>query len=245
MLDAGRTIRYRGPVDDQFGVGYARKTATRHYLCDALDALLAGKRVSTPAVAAVGCRIGRVHRQPVKGNVTSSHQIARILQARCVECHRKGQIAPFSLTSYKEAADWAENIQEVVDAERMPPWAANPKYGHFTNDSRMSSGEKRLIGEWIANGCPEGDRSQLPPPAAFTEGWRIPKPDLVVKMPKPFKVPATGVVDYQYFIVDPGFKHDVWVKAAEGRPSNRSVVHHMVVSYMPPGQQSRTPPIPS
>jgi hypothetical protein len=127
-------------------------------------------------------------------------------------------------------------MQEVIDNQRMPPWYANPQYGHFSNDARMPTEEKQLISEWIKNGCPEGNPAELPPPATYAEGWRIPKPDLVIRMEKPFTVPATGVVEYKYFIVDPGFKHDVWVRAAEGKPSNRSVVHHMVIFYMPPGQ---------
>jgi peroxiredoxin len=241
VLDSSRTIRYRGKIDDQFGVGYARATATRHHLADALDDVLAGKPVRTAVVEAIGCRISRVSRRPEKGNITYSNQISRIVQARCVQCHRAGQIAPFALTNYTDVSSWAENMRDVIDSQRMPPWNANPQYGEFSNDARMSSAEKQMIAEWIDNGCPEGDRSQLPAPATFGEGWRIPKPDLVVKMPKAFKVPATGVVDYQYFIIDPGFKHDVWVKAAEGKPANRSVVHHMVLCYMPPGQKEPDP----
>ncbi len=197
VLDPSGTIRYRGKIDDQFGVGYARAAASRHFLADALDDVLAGKAVRTATVAAIGCRIGRVNRHAEKGSVTYSNQIARIVQSRCVECHRADQIAPFSLTSYKEVSAWAENMMEVIDNQRMPPWHANPKYGEFSNDARMPDAEKQLIAEWIENGCPEGDRSQLPPPLAFAEGWRIPKPDLIVKMPKAFKIPATGVVDYQ------------------------------------------------
>lgn len=241
VLDASHAIRYCGKIDDQFGVGFARSAATRHYLSEALDDVLAGKPVRTSVMKPVGCRISRVSRRPEKGTVTYSNQIARIVQARCVQCHRPGQIAPFALTSYKDVSSWAENMREVIDNQRMPPWNANPQYGEFSNDARMSVAEKQLISNWIDNGCPEGDPSQLPAPATFAEGWRIPKPDLVVKMPKPFKVPATGIVDYKYFIVDPGFKHDVWIKAAEGKPSNRSVVHHMVLCYMPPGQAEPDP----
>ncbi len=241
VLDASGTIRYRGKIDDQFGVGYARPSASRHFLADALDDVLAAKAVRTATVAAIGCRIGRVNRHAEKGSVTYSNQIARIVQSRCVECHRAGQIAPFTLTSFKDVSAWAENMMEVIDNQRMPPWNADPKYGEFSNDSRVPAAEKQLIAEWIDNGCPEGDRSQLPPPVTFAEGWRIPKPDLIVKMPKAFKIPATGIVDYQYFIVDPGLKHDVWVKAAEGKPGNRSIVHHMVLSYMPPGQKEPDP----
>ena len=241
MLDRSGTIRYRGKIDDQFGVGYARATATRHYLADGSRRHRGGKAGPSGRCDGDWLSHRRVSRRPAKGNVTYSNQISRIVQARCVQCHRTGQIAPFSLTNYGEVSSWAENMREVIENRRMPPWNANPQYGEFSNDARMSNAEKQMISEWIDNGCPEGDRSQLPPPTTFAEGWRIPKPDLVVKMPKPFKVPATGVVDYKYFIVDPGFKHDMWVKAAEGKPSNRSVVHHMVLCYMPPGQTEPDP----
>ena len=90
--------------------------------------------------------------------------------------------------------------------------------------------------DWIDNGVPEGNPRDLPPKPVFSEGWRIPKPDLVIKMPAPFTVPATGVVDYKYFTVDPGFTHDVWFRGAEARPGNRSVVHHMLLFYLPPDQ---------
>jgi thiol-disulfide isomerase/thioredoxin len=241
LLDQSRMIRYRGQIDDQFCVGIARGKAVHNYLHDALDAVLAGKPVATAFKESVGCRIGRLNQRPTKGDVTYSNQIARILQARCVGCHQAGEIAPFSLTSYGDAVGWAETIREVVRDQRMPPWFANPKYGKFQNDCRLTDGEKRLINEWIDNGVPEGDRSQLPRAIPFAEGWRIPKPDLIVKMPKPYKVAAKGIIEYQYFIVDPGFKHDVWVRAAENRPGNRSVVHHMALFYMPPGQIEMEP----
>ena len=138
-------VRYRGQIDDQFGVGYARSKAKHHYLEDALDDLLAGRAVRVPRP-----RVGRLpHRPrsisiPAKGNVTYSNQISRILQARCVGCHRAGEIAPFPLTSYEEAVGWAETIRDVIDDQRMPPWHANPHYGKFTNDARLTDDEKRL-----------------------------------------------------------------------------------------------------
>ncbi|HEX4070813.1 MAG TPA: redoxin domain-containing protein [Planctomycetaceae bacterium] len=236
LLDQSRVVRYRGPIDDQFGVGVARGKAVHNYLEDALDAVLGGKPVATAFEEPVGCRIGRINQRPAKGDVTYSNQVARILQARCVGCHQAGEIAPFSLTSYGDAVGWAETIREVVRDQRMPPWFANPQYGKFQNDCRLTDDEKRLLNEWIDNGVPEGGPALLPKQTRFAEGWRIPKPDFIVKMPQPYKVVAKGVIEYQYFIVDPGFKHDVWVRAAENRPGNRSVVHHMALFYMPPGQ---------
>jgi peroxiredoxin len=243
LLDAARVVRYWGRIDDQFGIGYARKKPVNRYLQDALDAVLEGRNVQTASVDSVGCRIGRVHRQP-KGDVTYANQIAPILHARCVACHQTGEIAPFPLTSYADASGWADTIREVVESRRMPPWFANPKYGKFSNDCRLSDEETRLLCTWIDNGAPEGASSaQAPesPKPQFASGWRIPKPDLVVRMPKPFKVRATGIVQYQYFTIDPGFKHDVWVRATEGHAGNPAVVHHMVLFFVPPEQKEPRP----
>jgi peroxiredoxin/mono/diheme cytochrome c family protein len=237
MLDNRRVVRYWGRVDDQFGVGYSRPQPTRRDLVVALEELLAGKPVTQPVTPPEGCVIGRVRRNSGTGDVTYSKQIARVFQSRCVGCHRPGSIGPFALNSYKQAAGWAATIREVIEQQRMPPWHADPKYGVFANDARMPEGEKKLVYEWIDHGCPEGDPKDLPKPIQFVEDWRIPKPDLIFSMPEPFTVPATGDVPYQYFTVDPGFTEDKWVKASEGQPGNRSVVHHMIVFVLPPGSR--------
>jgi peroxiredoxin len=238
VLDGGRVVRYRGRVDDQYGIGFARPAPKECDLAAALDELLAGKSVSHPVREASGCLIGRVQRQPAHGDVTYANQIARLLQRHCVRCHRAGSIAPFALTSYEEAAGWAETIREVVHDRRMPPWDANPQFGVFSNDPSLTAEEKLLLDKWVENGLPKGDSKMLPPPLPFAEGWRIPKPDLVLSMPEPFTIPAKGAVRYQYFTVDPGFQEDKWIQASEVRPGNPSVVHHMVVIIQPPGTPS-------
>jgi peroxiredoxin len=234
VLDQQRVIRYRGAIDDQYTYGIQRPKATREHLAAAIDELLAGKRVSTPVTEVAGCHIGRVLKSRADSEVTYSQQISRILQKHCVECHRPGEIAPFSLTNYEEAVGWAEMIDEVVQQQRMPPWHADPKYGHFINDSRLSDEEKQLIHRWYWAGAPEGNPKELPAPREFADGWRIGKPDQVVYMSdKPFNVPAKGEVKYQFFSVDPGFTEDKWIQAAECRPGNRSVVHHIIVGVLP------------
>lgn len=231
VLDRDRRVRYHGRIDDQYTYGVQRPKVEHQYLQEALDALVAGKQVAIAETETVGCLIGKVREPDPDSDVTYTNQISRILQKRCVECHRDGEIAPFSLTNYDEVVGWAEMIAEVVDQRRMPPWHASPKHGDFVNDARLTDEEKRLINDWVAAGAPEGDRSQLPEPIEFATGWRIDQPDLVVKMSdKPFQVPAEGEVKYQYFTVDPGFKEDKWVRAAECRPGNRSVVHHIIVA---------------
>jgi peroxiredoxin len=234
VLDSKRKVRYRGRIDDQYGVGYSRPRPTRRDLAEAVEEVLADKPVSRPLTAAAGCFIARSKRKTPQGSVTYSKQISRILQSRCISCHRAGSIAPFALTSYRSAAAWADTIREVIADRRMPPWDADPRFGKFANDCQMPEEEKKLVYRWVDNGTPEGDAHDLPPKSTFTEGWQIPKPDLVVSMPKPFTVPAKGTVRYQYIEVDPGLKEDRWVQAAEAQPGNRSVVHHILVFIIPP-----------
>jgi peroxiredoxin len=238
LLDRKNAVRYAGRVDDQYLVGLVRDKPTHEDLRQAIDELLAGKAVSVPKTDALGCIIGRVHKTNDDCPITYSRDIAPILQARCVECHRAGEIGPFELTSYEEAAGWGEMLAEVVRTRRMPPWSASPKHGVFANNRSMPTKEKELLYTWVQNGCPEGDRNDLPKPRHFTTGWQLPRqPDLVLSMPEPFNVPADGGrggVPYQYFRVPSGFTEDKWISAAEVQPGNRSVVHHTIVYVVPP-----------
>ena len=235
VLDDQRKIRYHGRIDDQFGVGYARPGPTNNYLVRAIEELLAGKPVSTPRTEPVGCHIGRVNRAKPTGDITYSNQISRLIQRHCVECHREGGIAPFALQNYDDVAAWAETLCEVVQDTRMPPWHANPKHGDFANDARMTDQEKQTLYAWVENGSPQGDPQQLPPKKEFKDGWALGTPDLIVRMPEPIKVSATGVMDYQYVTIDPGFTEGKWVRASEIRPGVRSVVHHIIVFISTPG----------
>jgi peroxiredoxin len=239
VLDAKGAISYRGRIDDQYGfqstVSYQKKGSAENNLVDALDALLANKAIPKAEVAAAGCLIGRDLAPQTDSEVTYSNQIARIMNANCVFCHREGQIAPFTLTSYDDVAGWASMIDEVVRLERMPPWHANEKFGHFKNDARLNEADKATIAKWVSNGAPEGNSKDLPEPPKFATGWMIPQPEQVLYMSeKPFDVPATGVVDYQMFVADPGWKEDKWITAIEPRPENPAVVHHILMFVLPP-----------
>jgi peroxiredoxin len=232
LLDASRVVRYRGRIDDQFGFGYKRTAPTRRDLAEAIDELLAGKAVSKPAVAVEGCDIARAPEPKADATVTFSKDVARILQKNCQECHRPGQVGPMPLIAYDDAAAWAETIRRVVKDGRMPPWHADPHFGSFTNVRGLSAAEKQTLLAWIDQGCAPGDPKDLPPAKEFAEGWRIGQPDLVVTMPKAYKVPADGGprgVAYRYFPVKTNFDRDMWVQAAEAKPGARAVVHHIVV----------------
>lgn len=230
VLDRDRVIRYSGRIDDQYGVGYVREKPGRNELADALDELLAGESVTRPRVDSVGCLIGRVRKPEAGATVTYSNRIAHILRDRCVECHRSGDIAPFALTTYDEAAGWAEMIAEVVRDQRMPPWHASGEFGSFHNDRSLSDDDKNAIEQWAKDGAPEGDPAGLPAAKTFVEGWQLPQPpDLVLPIQaKPFRIKAEGEVAYQWFIVDPGFTADTWIKGVEIVPGNRAVVHHIL-----------------
>jgi len=236
VLAPGGQILYRGRIDDQYGVGYARSGADARPLRQALEEILAGKPVTTAETEAVGCYIGRVERDSPKGDITYGKHIAGIFKQHCAECHREGQIAPFPLTSYEDTQGWAETIAEVIEDGRMPPWHADPNVGSFKNDARLPAADRELVLNWVRNGAPEG--APVPPITSdLPKTWRIPEPDVVYPMPKEFKVPAKGVVPYKYFVFDPGFTEDKWVKAAEARPGNLSVVHHLILFFQPPGQE--------
>ncbi len=240
LLDRQREVRYQGRIDDQFLVGgIVRNKPDREDLRLAIDELLAGKQVSIPKTEAWGCIIGRAHKSKPNSPVTYARDIAPILQARCVECHRTGEIGPFALTSYDDAAGWGEMIAEVVRQQRMPPWHADHRYGSFANDRSMPASERQQIYRWVKNGCPAGDLAEAPPPRKFTAGWQLPrKPDIVLSMQESFTVPADSGregVPYQYFRVDSGFKEDKWIEAAEVIPGNRAVVHHSIAYVVPPG----------
>lgn len=241
LIDGQRIVRYRGRIDDQYGVGYSRGTFTRQNLAEAIDEVLAGEAISSPYVEAVGCHIGQASPREPTGDITYCNQIARLMQKHCVRCHRDGQIAPFSLTSADDVAAWSETICEVLESQRMPPWHANPLHGEFRNNARMSDSEKDQFYQWVDNGTPIGEQANLPDPLVFPARWQIGEPELVLKMPEAFTVPAKGTVPYQYFYLDTSFEEDVWIKASEVRPGNRSVVHHIFLFYLPPGQERANP----
>jgi peroxiredoxin len=237
LLDRERMVRYRGRIDDQFGIGVQRPKATRDDLMAAIADLQAGRPVEVPQTPAVGCIIGRARDRVVDGSVTYANQISRLLQQHCVACHRPEDIGPMSLSDYDEVAGWADMIAEVVNEKRMPPWHASPEVGEFSNDRSLTDAEIELVNRWVKEGAPLGDQADLPPPQQFVEGWQVDRePDLVVPInAEPYAVPATGEVKYQYFSADPQLTEDKWLEAAELRPGNHAVVHHILAFAVPPG----------
>ncbi len=160
---------------------------------------------------------------------TYSKDVAPILNKNCASCHRPGDIAPMSLLTYDEARPWAKAIRSAVAQGKMPPWHAEAPRGTFSNDRRLTDQDKETLIAWADGGSPQGNPKDLPPAPKFVEGWEIGQPDAVVNMTKPFDVPASGTIDYQYFQMPTNFTEDKWVQAIEVKPGVRGVVHHILV----------------
>src|SRR6185436_12981158 len=242
VLDAKAVLRYRGAVDDQYGIGYAKEAPSKNYLVDAIEPLLAGKLPPVAATEAPGCAVeksapasGSPGKAPT-GKLSFHKDVEPIFQKRCVECHRPGEIGPFSLLNYDKAKSSARQIRKVVLERRMPPWHADPKFGEWKNDRRLSLQEIDTIAGWVDAGAPQGDAKDAPPAPRFPEGWQIGTPDAVYSIPKKERVPAEGTIPYRNQFVLTGLKEDKWVQAVEIRPTARAVVHHVLVFVVVKGR---------
>jgi hypothetical protein len=237
VLDGDLVLRYRGRVDDRYGVASRRPRATRADLAEAVEDVLAGRPVRVPHTEADGCLLDRAAAAPPRPGVTYARDVAPILQRRCQGCHRPGQSAPFSLKSYDDAVRHAATIKEVTQQRRMPPWHADPRFGQFRNDRRLGRDEIDTLAAWADGGRARGNDRDLPAPVARPEGWLHGKPDVVFWMPEEFAVPAEGVVPYKSWTIPTNFTEDRWVRIAECRPGAPGVVHHIVAYILPPGQE--------
>jgi hypothetical protein len=166
---------------------------------------------------------------------TFTETVAPILYKNCVNCHRPGEAAPFALISYEDVKKRGPLVATVTRLRYMPPWHAEHGYGEFLGERRLTDAEIAAIGEWVKQGMPEGDRAKMPKPPAFTDGWQLGKPDLILEMPQAFEVPADGPDIYRNFVIPSSLTADKWVRAVEFRPSARKAVHHAVFAYVRSG----------
>src|ERR1700719_2185058 len=173
---------------------------------------------------------------------TFYRDVLPILQNRCQECHRPGEIAPMSFVTYRETRPWAKAIREAVRTRKMPPWFADPCCGKFANNRTLTPAEIETLSAWADSGAVAGNESDAPPPRAWPTGGNLPAPDIVLEMPLAFEVPAKGAVEYQYFTIPTGFTRDHWIQGVEVRPGAHAVIHHVVVYIIEPGEDWRRAP---
>lgn len=228
VLDAQEQVRYRGRIDDRYaGRLQPRPQVQRHDLQEALEALLAGRPVPQPTTEALGCPLSRPTPR-ADGPVTFYRDVLPILQRHCQSCHRPGEVAPFSLLTYRQAVRWGQDIKSYTQARKMPPW--KPVAGvDFVGDRRLSAQEIATLAAWVDGGMPAGDARQAPPPVRFTTDWQLGPPDCILTLPEDFELAAAGPDVYRCFVLPTHFDEDKYVSAVEVRPGNRRVVHHAVL----------------
>jgi peroxiredoxin len=243
VFDAARTLLYRGPIDDQYGIGYQLDAPRKQYLREALDAHLSNKPITSKALWAPGCELDVNQDDLTKHALTYHNRISRILQSNCLECHRKEGVGPFSLESYGDAKENAGMMRKVVSEGIMPPWFASPPpKGHpspWANDRSLTPGDKADLIAWVRNGKPEGNPADAPLPKERSNEWVIGQPDAIFSLSREVQVKATGQMPYVYLRVKTNFSEDRWVEAAEVRPTAPEVVHHVIVFVTEPDRFNR------
>ncbi|MEZ6140380.1 MAG: redoxin family protein [Zavarzinella sp.] len=243
VLDAKRTLIYRGAIDDQYGLGYALEKPRTEYLRTVLNQIHSGGRVELAATEAPGCVLELKVQTDTVQAITYHNQISRLMNTHCVECHRTGGVGPFSLTTYKEVVARKAMIAKVVDTGRMPPWfaTADAKASHspWVNDRSIPAADKEMLLKWIKGNVPEGNISDAPKPLVFSKGWQISKPDAVFALPEAVEIKAEGVMPYVTLRTPTNFKEDRWISEMEIRPTAPEVVHHVLVFVVPPDSNGR------
>ena len=229
VLDREQRLVYRGRIDDQHGYTGQRPAPTRHDLRLAIDDVLAGRAVAVPATEVAGCRITAPADADEDAPLpTFARDVMPLLQRHCQQCHRPGGEAPFPLLEEAHAKKHAAMLGEVVAEGRMPPWYGAGDPAAFANHRGLSAAERATLVRWAHGARASGDPADLPAPLPLPEpgAWRIGEPDLVVELKAPVRLPADGIVPYQYFLLPHRFDHDTWVEAIEIRPTNERVLHH-------------------
>ncbi len=232
VLDAARTLLYRGAVDDQYGLGFTLPEARRTLLADALDAALAIESPEVRATTAPGCELavpedaGATPEPPTE--VTWHNRISRIVQNNCEVCHRPGQAGPFELLTYEDVDDHAKTIRREVERLTMPPWFAEGPRGHWANDARLTDEDRQDFLAWLAGARPVGDERDAPIPRRWPDKWLLEHPDLVLDSPVEIAVAAEGAMPYQDIYFEPKLPEDKWVGGIEIRNLHPQVMHHAI-----------------
>src|SRR4030095_8517010 len=158
---------------------------------------------------------------------TFAADIAPIVYANCVTCHRPGQAAPFSLLTYDDVRKHAKTIVDVTGRRYMPPWHASRSEGfpEFRDERHLSDGDIATLKRWYDLGMPEGNLTARPPPPNFPDGWTLGPPDLVWKLPQPIVVPAEGPDQFRNVVLPIDLPEDRFITAIDFQPSARKVLH--------------------
>jgi peroxiredoxin len=236
VLDHNHVLRYRGRIDNAYSARLKRNPrTTAHDLDNAITDLLSGKDVRTPATRPIGCPIVRERVAKADGKVTYHRDVLPILQNHCQQCHRPGEVGPFSLMTYRQAVNWAQDIKDYTHERKMPPWKP-VEGGPFINERKLTDKELATIAAWVNDGMPEGDPKHAREPKTFTRGWQLGTPDLILTMPDEMTVGPAGKDIFRCVVLPTGLTEDKHVVAVEVRPTNNRIVHHSLNFFDTTGQ---------
>jgi peroxiredoxin len=236
LIDRAGTLQYRGAIDDQYGISFQRDRAATPWLARAITHVRQGELPFERRTRAHGCPLD-LKPARMDSQITYHNRVSRIIQAKCQVCHRVNGLGPMPLETYDQVHGRLAVIQLMVSSGRMPPWSADPHVGEWANDRSLSRAEKEDLLAWVNAGGPEGDKREAPLPRKFPDGWNIGKPDAIVPIPKPIRVPAQGTIEYQQVFVKTDFPTDKWITAVEIRPTQPRVVHHVLAFLEEPNSR--------
>ena len=195
-----------------------------------LHTMRKGLLVAALAIAFIGASRQRSIHFPAPAPVTGptfNKEVVRILQDRCQPCHHPGDIAPFSLMTYADAAAHAADIKFMTQTRQMPPWKPATACSELADPRVLSRDEMDVIAKWVDNHTPEGNAADLPQPRVFNGAWTLGEPDLVLGSATPYQPPATGDM-YRCFTMPTNLTSDQYVSAIDVRPGDRKTVHHVI-----------------
>lgn len=163
---------------------------------------------------------------------TFSEDIAPVIHANCIDCHRPGGIGPFSLIDYVDVHRRSRQIAEVVEERYMPPWKPDPhRSPPLIGDRSLDPAAIDLIVGWAEAGAPAGDLSTVAQPELPTENWTLGQPDLIIDFPEAYELAAAGNDVFQNFVLRIPIEQRRFVRALEFLPEASLVIHHAVIAF--------------
>ncbi|MGH8547194.1 MAG: redoxin domain-containing protein, partial [Methylococcales bacterium] len=236
------TVRYRGPIDDRSDYESENPEISKHYLDEAIRAVLNGDPIEIAERTSIGCPVD-FGRSRDTASISYRDSIVPVLRERCLGCHQHGGIGPWAMDSHATVKNWAARIREAILVKKMPPWHADPAIGEFTHSRALTSRQKQALIGWIDAGAPRGagpdplQTERVESPAM----WPLGEPDIVLKVPT-FQIPAEGILAWQYIKLPVPIEKDSWVRAVHMKPGNREATHHVFAFVEYPKERKQEEP---
>jgi len=235
LFNKDAKLKYRGAIDDQYGIGFSRAKAKQTFLSDALNAIRHNQEVQLNATSAPGCIIRQVKRTANDHKVSWNKDIQLLISEKCQSCHRPGQAGPFPLETYQQVYNRREMIRFVLENKIMPPWSLTGDSKRFiNNDKYLADADRQKIIDWIDAGAFEGSETDMNIVAEWTSEWKYGQPDAILTSPVTADIPTQGEIEYKYLSIPTNFDKDRWVHTVEVATDTPENTHHIILFVLPP-----------